>query len=104
VKEAASRTGDLEKLSATDIEVIAVALEVKGTIVTDDFAIENVASVLGLKFYGADLKPISREIKWHFRCTGCGKKFSTHTKECPVCGHTVRRIAKSYNPRRTGKS
>ncbi len=99
VKDAARETGDLEKLSRTDIDVVAVALELGGTIVTDDFAIENVASRLGLKFLGADLKPISREVKWQFRCTGCGKRFSAHTKECPICGHEVRRIAKSYNRR-----
>ena len=104
VKDIAGETGDLEKLSSTDIDVVAVALELGGTIVTDDFAIENVASRLGLKFLGADLKPISREVKWQFRCTGCGKRFSTHTRECPVCGHEVRRIAKSYNRRDTGSS
>ena len=103
VRDAAARTGDLEKLSATDIEVIAVALETGGTIITDDFAIENVASQLGLRFLGADLKPISREIKWQFRCTGCGKKFSSHRKQCPVCGHEVRRIVKSFKERDTGK-
>lgn len=104
VREAAAMTGDLEKLSSTDIEVIAVALEVGGTIVTDDFAIENVASGLGLKFLGADLRPISREIRWQFRCSGCGKKFSAPRKECPVCGHEVRRIVKAYKQRDTGKS
>lgn len=103
VREAASLTGDLEKLSATDIDVIAVALEVGGTVVTDDFAIENVSSRLGLKFLGADLKPISREIKWQFRCTGCGKRFSSHLKECPVCGHEVRRIVKRYSKRDMNK-
>lgn len=104
VRDAASGTGDLEKLSATDIEVIAVALEIGGTIVTDDFAIENVASKLGLKFSGADLKPISGEIKWQFRCSGCGRRFSRHVKECPVCGHQVRRIVNTYNRRHTGKT
>ncbi len=104
VKDAAGETGDLEKLSLTDIDVVAVAFELGGTIVTDDFAIENVASRLGLKFLGADLKPISREVKWQFKCTGCEKRFSTHIRECPVCGHEVRRIAKSYNRRDTGSS
>ncbi len=103
VRDTAARTGDLEKLSSTDMDVIAVALETGGTIITDDFAIENVASRLGLKFLGADLKPISREIKWQFRCTGCGKRFSSHREECPVCGHEVKRIVKSFKERDTGK-
>lgn len=96
VKETASASGDLEVLSEPDIDVLAVALETGGVIVTDDFAIENVASQLGLKFSGADLTPISRIVKWQFRCTGCGKRFMEYVKDCPVCGHTVRRTAKSY--------
>lgn len=96
VRKTAGETGDLSVLSKTDIDVIAVALEKKGTIVSDDFAIENVASRLGLNFVGADLRQISRTIKWQFRCTGCGKRFREHVKECPVCGHEVRRTVKSY--------
>lgn len=96
VRSAARETGDLEELSRTDIDVIAVALEVKGTVVSDDFAIENVSSKLGISFVGADMKSISREIKWNFRCSGCGKRFSTYIRICPVCGHEVRRTVKSY--------
>lgn len=96
VKRTAKETGDLPVLSKTDIDVIAVALDKKGTVVSDDFAIENVASKLGLKFVGADLRQISRIIKWQFRCTGCGKRFAEHVDVCPVCGHGVRRTVKSY--------
>lgn len=96
VKEAAAVTGDLEELSQTDIDVLAVALELKAIVVTDDYAIENVASKLGLKFVGADLHSITKSITWQFRCTGCGRRYDKFRKECPVCGHAIRRTVKSY--------
>lgn len=96
VKATAKETGDLEAMSSTDIDVVAVALERGGTVVSDDFAIENVSSKLGIRFVGADLQSISRTIKWQFRCTGCGRRFSRHQVACPVCGHELRRTVKSY--------
>lgn len=99
VKEAAKSTGDISVLSSTDIDVIAVALDIGGKVVSDDFAIENVSSRLGLEFVGADLKPIEKAIKWQFRCTGCGEKYSEHVETCRICGHPVKRAVKSYKRR-----
>jgi UPF0271 protein len=97
VSRAARESGDFNKLSKTDLDVIALAMEYEATIITDDFAIENVASKLGIPYVGADLKEIRRIIKWNFRCTGCGRRFSKFIKDCPVCGHSIRRTVKSYN-------
>ncbi len=99
VRAAAEETGDISVLSPTDIEVVAVALELEGTVVSDDFAIENVASKLGLTILGADLKPISKAITWQFRCTGCGRRYKEFVKECSICGHSVKRSVKSYKRR-----
>ena len=96
VRKAARETGDISELSPTDIEVIAVALDVQGTVVSDDFAIENVSSKLGLEFLGADLKPISKAITWQFKCTGCGEKYKEFVRTCHICGHDVKRSVKSY--------
>ncbi len=52
VKKEASKIGYLEKLSETDIDVLALALERKGAILTNDFAIQNVARRLGIRFEG----------------------------------------------------
>lgn len=99
VREAARETGDISVLSTTDMDVIAVALDIGGTVVSDDFAIENVASKLGLPILGADLSPISKSITWQFSCTGCGKKYTEKVKECNICGHSVKRSVKSYKRR-----
>jgi len=43
VREAAQKTGDLPVISATDCDVLALALGLGATVFTDDFAIQNVA-------------------------------------------------------------
>ena len=96
VKAAAKETGDLQELSDTDIGLIAIALETNSTLVTDDFAMENVANFLGIKFEGADLKKIGYKITWGYRCTGCGQRFSEYSDACPICGHRLKRFAKKY--------
>ena len=98
-REAAEATGDLHELSRTDLDVIALCLDLNGILVTDDYAMQNVASRLGLEFMGADLKPIDRDIKWQYRCTGCGKIFQQHVEICPVCGHQTKRAVRSYKKR-----
>jgi len=56
VVEASKKTGDYEILSDVDIQVLALALQENGTLVTDDFAIQNVASFLGIDFMGATME------------------------------------------------
>ena len=89
VVETAKKTGDYAKLSEADLEVIALALQLKACILTEDFSIQNVASLLGIKFYGdKEIKEIRR---WVFRCTGCGRYFDDFVEICPYCGHEVKR-------------
>ncbi len=47
--KAAKDTGDFPQLSKQDISIIAVGIEMNGEIISDDFAISNVAKNLGLK-------------------------------------------------------
>lgn len=99
---AASRTGDIHKLSETDIKVLAKALDEarKGydvVLVTDDYAIQNVAMYLGIKFEGILHRLISKEFKWVKVCRGCGRKIDSDV--CPVCGSEaiVRRVKNDKN-------
>ena len=45
----AKKTGDYQQLSKQDISIIALCINLKGHIITDDFAVTNVAKNLGLK-------------------------------------------------------
>jgi len=92
VLDAAERCGDAGVLSRTDREVLALALELKATVVTDDFAIQNVAHRLSIPI--ATIRQRSaRPIRWRFRCKGCGRYYRQEG-ECPVCGAEVRRKLK----------
>ncbi len=92
VVEIAKRTGDYNVLSPTDIDVIALALQEKATIITDDYAIQNVASFLGLKFESGEMRGIKEKRRWKWKCESCGRYFSKFHETCPVCGGRLRRV------------
>lgn len=89
VKAEAGKSGDLSSLSETDIDVIALAYQFSCTLISDDYAIQNVASHLSVRYMGADLSVIRREVTWRYRCTGCRKTYDEPVESCSVCGHEV---------------
>ena len=84
VKEVAKKTGDIYRLSDTDIKLLAKALEYNAVIVTDDYSIQNVAKKLNLKFENVIQKGIEKEFKWIRVCIGCGRR--TENEICEICG------------------
>ncbi len=95
VVKAAKETGDFPSLSNVDVEVLALALQVDGEIVSDDYAIQNVASHLGLKFHPLHQDGIREVRRWKWRCTSCGRYYGKHYPVCPVCGGELKRVRKS---------
>ena len=98
VIEASGNSGDSRRLSSTDKEILALALDIGYELVTDDYSIQNVAAILGIPCMGLDQKGISRVISWESRCVGCGKRFPAAIEECDVCGSPTK--VKSKKPRR----
>ncbi len=92
--EFAKRTGDIYKLSKTDIDVIALAIEINGTVITDDYAIQNVLKSVGLKYSGLSEKEISKIFQWKYRCTGCMRYYEKYYESCPVCGSKLKLVKK----------
>jgi len=89
VKEVSSKTGDIYRLSETDLKVLAKALDEKEkgndvVLVTDDYSIQNVAMALGIKFETVVRQGISKGFKWVRVCKGCGRKIDSEI--CPICG------------------
>jgi len=84
------RTGDFRQLSRQDISVLALAVEMGGQIVTDDFAVSNVARSLGVGVLPIMTGGIRDEGTWVHYCPGCRKNFKNQ-KECPLCGTALRR-------------
>lgn len=92
VRAAARESGDDARLSPVDHDVLALALQLEAQVVSDDYAIQNVASRLGLPHRPALLPGIREEIGWSFRCTGCGRFWPAHEAPCPVCGAPLKRV------------
>jgi UPF0271 protein len=92
VKKIAGKTGDLEKLSSTDLEVLALAKELNATIVSDDYNVQNVAKKIGIKFISVFSRGIKQLFVWKKYCPSCGKYSKDELKECPVCGARLKRI------------
>ena len=90
VQAVARETGDTARLSATDKGLLALAREMDAEILTDDYSIQNVATLLGVPYEGVLERGITEVVRWRHRCTGCGRFFEEPTRECPVCGSKVR--------------
>ena len=88
--KAAKDTGDFPQLSKQDMSVIALCIETKGQIITDDFAISNVAKNLELKISPIMTKGIKDVGKWVHYCPGCRTNHTSGT-ECPACGTPLKR-------------
>ena len=112
VRSAAISTGDASVLSVTDLDILAKALELKDRfeviLVTDDYAIQNVAANLGIEYMAAATSGIRKKVVWELKCTGCGNVVEAGNVmksgkavvsgnvvksgiECPICGSVVRR-------------
>ncbi len=90
VKEEAKKSGDLGRLSPVDITVIALGLELNGTVLSDDYSIENVCSRLNIRFRPVGTSGIKRVEKWNYQCIGCKKWYKEKYDECPICGSPMR--------------
>ena len=96
---AAKSTGDYPQLSKQDISVIALCIDLKGQIITDDFAISNVAKNLGLNTSPLMTEGIRDVGEWIHYCPGCRSNFK-NGKECPMCGTILKRkLLKKETPK-----
>jgi UPF0271 protein len=98
VKDTSNKTGDVNRLSKIDIDILALALDIgkregnEPIILTDDYSIQNVANFLNIKFETINQSGITKKFKWGCRCRGCGKKFKENIKICPICGADTKTV------------
>ncbi len=97
IKRIAQDTGDLEKLSKTDIKILALAKEKELSIISDDYSIQNVAQKIGINYVSLFNKKISKTVKWRKYCNNCRSFFEKIVK-CPKCGGvlTRRRVTEEF--------
>jgi UPF0271 protein len=92
INKTAEETGDKDRLSSTDVEILALALDINedpnkyAIILTDDYSIQNIANYLDIDFKRFSQKGITKKFKWRNSCPGCGKRFKESIKVCPICG------------------
>jgi endoribonuclease Nob1 len=103
VKEVSARTGDLKSLSEADTSILAVSLDLTASrreeeviLVTDDFAVRNVAEALGINLSETNIRGEWKQITWITYCKGCGKEYADSKMTiCDVCGTKLSRKPKS---------
>ncbi|MCL4429524.1 MAG: ribonuclease VapC [Chloroflexi bacterium] len=105
-KASANKVGDSFKLSETDKQLLALALELKASgyapqIVTDDYSIQNVATQMGIEFLSLATFGIKRLLEWIRYCPACHKQYPADCKfkECQVCGTELKRKPKRQEPK-----
>lgn len=86
----AKDTGDFQNLSTGDISVIALCLQLGAELITDDFAVSNLAKHLNLKVSPIMTEGITHMADWFYFCSGCEKTFS-RISNCPLCGNKLSR-------------
>jgi UPF0271 protein len=98
IQEASRKVGDMRYLSEADLQVLALALELKGRglsplIVTDDYSIQNVANKIDVKFTSLLTFGIKFRFKWILYCPACYRKYPSDYKFkiCEVCGTELER-------------
>ena len=104
-KASAKSVGDSFFLSETDLQLLALALELKAEgsasqLVTDDYSIQNVATQIGIDFVSLATLGIRHLLKWVRYCPACHRKYPAdhNSTTCAVCGTALKR-----KPRRTSK-
>lgn len=98
VKASANLIGDAFFLSETDLQVLALALELKSQgynplVATDDYSIQNVANQMGIQFASLATFGIRFRSQWIKYCPACHKRYSADYKyeKCEVCGTELKR-------------
>ncbi|MBD3213765.1 MAG: hypothetical protein GF311_14235 [Candidatus Lokiarchaeota archaeon] len=102
VKVKAKKTGDLKALSQTDLELIALTLELDITtnkdaiLYTNDYSMENVCSELNIEFSPLGKKGIQKKIHYEVYCPYCQEVHDPEDlgQKCEKCGSKLKRRPK----------
>ena len=94
VRNCASETGDIARVTEADIEILSLAKELDAVLLTDDYSIQNLATELEVKYQGIAQKGITETIKWRYRCKGCGRYWEKMQDSCPACGSELKTTRK----------
>jgi len=86
-----------DAVSTTDVKLLALALDLKdkkAEIVTDDYAIQNLATMLELPYRRVAMPGIKEVLRWEAVCPACGSRFPPTATSCLICGSDLKRMAR----------
>jgi len=97
VEEKVEKTKD--RVSETDVQLLALAEELKRTgshpeIITDDYAIQNLAEILEISYSNVAQPGISNVYEWERICPACERVYEEDIEKCKACGSKLRRRPK----------
>ena len=97
VTDHARLLGDRLVLSKADASILALAVDLKKAgktpiIVSDDYAIQNVAEGMGIGYQSLSSLGIRQKYKWAYYCPACSKRYvNGDVQVCGVCGTKLKR-------------
>ena len=97
VAERARVLGDRIVLSKADMSVIALAVDLRKNgkspiIVSDDYAVQNVADAMNLVYQSLATFGIRQRFNWVYYCPACFRRYATGDHEvCQICGTKLKR-------------
>lgn len=96
VDETSTQAGEKGVLSEADRDVVALALDLRQSgldpvIVSDDYAVQNLAEHLQLKYGSLANFGILHKFQWIMYCPACHRRYRQPARTCRVCGTELRR-------------
>jgi UPF0271 protein len=83
-------------LSDVDKDILTLALQLRGILITKDFALQNIAYFLKIPIKSINGKKITNLRMWQLKCKSCGKNSEIYFQTCPHCGGQMKRRQISF--------
>jgi rRNA maturation endonuclease Nob1 len=93
VETVAKDAGNWGRLSAADVSILALALDLPdGTLVSDDYTVLDIAKRLKVTSQTIRTSGVTATKDWTARCVGCMRSYDEEHagKPCPICGAEIR--------------
>jgi len=110
IRNLSGEVGDLRHLSDADVQILALSLELSESgfnalVVSDDYAVQNVADQLGFEYRSLATFGIRYRFKWVLYCPACKRKYPQEyeNKRCEVCGTLLKMKVLKVTPARRGR-
>jgi rRNA maturation endonuclease Nob1 len=92
ITERLRKIDPIRKLSHTDIEILTLAWEENGVLITNDFSIQNAAHQFKIETKVISGKKINFTRRGLLKCTSCNKTYKSREDSCPECGGNLKQV------------